>query len=120
MSQLSDMEQLRQRQERLDADIQTIAKLSVKVGKAKQVKEFHPIRRDRALALAMTPFLQAGDSAAAAEAKARASYNYGETMKELARDLEDAETVLAEWEAAKIISDSDRTQVSLEKELVRL
>jgi hypothetical protein len=120
MSQLSDHEQLRVRQERLEAACQVVAALSRKVGQAKQVIEFSPEYRKRALAKAMSPYLDDGESATAADAKGRASFNYGEELKELAQFLNDAETVKAQWEAAKVEWESCRSLLSLEKELVGL
>ena len=117
---LSDHEQLRVRQERLEAACQAVAALSRKVGQAKQIIEFDCDRRKRALAKAMQPFLDAGDGLGVAEAKGRASFNYQEEMKELGQQLNDAETVKAQWEAAKIEWESCRSLLSLEKELVGL
>jgi hypothetical protein len=118
MSQLSDHEQLRVRQERLEAACQAVAALSRKVGQAKQIIEYDGDRRKRALAKAQQPFIQ--DGLGVSEAKARASFNYQEEMKELGQQLKDAETVKAQWEAAKVEWESCRSLLSLEKELVGL
>jgi hypothetical protein len=120
MSQLSDHEQLRQRQERLEAACQAVAALSRKVGQAKQVIEYDGDRRKRALAKAMVPYLDEGRGLGVAEAKGRSSFNYSEELKELADQLRDSEAVKAQWEAAKVEWESCRSLLSLEKELVGL
>jgi hypothetical protein len=120
LSNLSDHEQLRVRQERLETACQAVAELSRKVGQAKQIIEYDGDRRKRALAKAAIPFLSEGDGIGVSDLKGRASFNYQEEMKELGQQLKDAETVKAQWEAAKVEWESCRSLLSLEKELVGL
>ncbi len=68
----------------------------------------------------MTPYLDAGESSTAADAKGRASFSYGEELKALSAQLRDAETCKAEWESARIQWESARRLLSMQKELGKM
>jgi hypothetical protein len=93
--EVSDLER------RLAEAADKLTDLSAAVGAARQIAEFNSDMRKRALAKVMTTFLDQGESAAAADAKARGSYAYGEEMKLLATHLREAETIKAEWAGAQ-------------------
>jgi hypothetical protein len=120
VSDLADSQQVYQLQKRLQDAADKLAALVPQVGKARQIIEFASDQRKRALAKAMTPYLDGGESASSAEAKARASFNYGEEMLVLAKALTKAEQTKAEWEALKVAWESSRSLLSMEKELSRL
>jgi hypothetical protein len=120
VADLTDSKELFDLQRRLAEAGDKLSRLVSAVGLARQVAEFNSDMRKRALALAMTVFLDQGESAAAAEAKARASFQYGEAMKDLAAQLRDAETTKAEWEAARIQFESCRSLLSAYKEMSKL
>src|SRR5947208_943700 len=118
-SDLADSDQVHQLQKRLEEASEKISKLVPQIGKARQIIEFNGDMRKRALAKVTTTFLDKGESASAAESQARASYSYGEEIKELSRSLADAETTRAAWDAAKTEWESVRSLLSLEKELTK-
>lgn len=90
------------------------------VGKAKAVREMHSEMCRMALADAAFPFLMAGDSASAAETKARASDGYKTKMRERFKTLEAAEAMIAQFTCAQAKWESQRTNASIEKALAGL
>lgn len=88
------------------------------VAKARQVREYDSDRRKRALSCGVSDFLKAGESATAAEHKARASDSYAQLMKEMAKDLIAAEKVIAEWAALNARFEALRSLLSVQKSLV--
>lgn len=113
----TDSHELAAIEQRLNAAAQKLASLVKPIGQARQIIEFSGDMRKAALARAMTGFLGEGESAAAADAKARASFNYGEEMKRLAHELRSAEETKAEWEATRVLWESTRSILSLHKSL---
>lgn len=89
------------------------------LGMAKTVREFSGDQRKRCLAIAALPLLKAGASAAAAEMEARGEAQYGAALKQLERDLANAETVIAQHEARRIAWESCRSILSAHKETIR-
>lgn len=102
-------------QRKLTESADTIQAMSSDVAIARQVREYDSDRRKRLLAQATAPFLNAGDSSAAAETKARASQSYADSMKELGKQLIEAEKVLASLDALKIQFEVARSLLSLQK-----
>lgn len=90
----------------------TLASMTSAVATARTIKEFSGDRRKRALAVPMREFIVAGESAAAAETKARASAIYGEALGIQQQELETAERAIAEWESARIKWESARSCLS--------
>lgn len=82
------------------------------VATARQIREFSGDRRKRALCLPMREFIVTGESAAAAETKARASAIYGEELDRQAQQLRDAELVIAGYEACRVRWESARSCLS--------
>jgi hypothetical protein len=95
-----------------------LGELTGAVAKARQIREYDSDRRKRALSCAVRDFLNEGDSATAAEHKARASESYAELMKATARDLITAEQTIAEWEAVKCRWESARSLLSVQKQIL--
>lgn len=95
-----------------------LGNMTERVAKARQIRDYDSDRRKRALSCAVVDFLKGGESAAAAEHKARASESYGEMMKARAKDLATAEIVIAEWDAEKIKWETARSLLSVQKSLV--
>lgn len=89
------------------------------LGMAKTVREFSGDFRKRCLAIAALPLLKAGASAAAAEMEARGEAQYGAALKQLEKDLANAETVIAQHEARRIAWESCRSILSAHKETIR-
>lgn len=120
VSDLSDSREIYDLEQRLQSSADKLAGMVAAVGKARQIIEFSGDQRKRALAKAMTPFLDSGESATAADAKARASFNYGEELKELTGYLREAETAKAEWEATRIQWDTARSLLSAQREMSKM
>jgi len=103
---------------RLIESSDALGRMVERVAKARQIREYDSDRRKRALSCAVASFLQTGDSATSAEHKARASEGYAELMKARGEELTLAETIIAEWEAAKIKWETARSLLSVQKSLV--
>lgn len=88
-----------------------LSAMSEEVAKAKTIREFSGDLRKRALALSTREFLET-DSAAASDTKGRASLRYGDDLKQLQKDLYEAESTLARHEAARIRWESIRSALS--------
>lgn len=89
------------------------------VGLARHVLEYDSDRRKRALARAMVPALAGGDSAAKAEAEARASEIYTKELNQLAKEHTSAEQAIVAWEAAKLQWETARSLMAMQRESVR-
>lgn len=87
---------------------------------ARQIKEFAGDRRKRALCLPMREFIVAGDTATAAETKARASAIYGEELDAQARQLTDAERTILAYEAAMVRWKSAQSLLSSLKAIAQI
>lgn len=120
VSELTDSSEVYSLEKRLSETSDAMVKMIGAIGKARQITEFSGDMRKRALAKAVTPFLDQGESAAAADAKGRGSFNYGEELKELKAQLIEAETVKAEWEALRIRFEATRSLLSAQKEMSRM
>lgn len=120
VSELTDSSEVYVLEKRLSDTADSMARITKEIGKARQIIEFAGDMRKRALAKAVTPFLDQGESAAAADAKGRASYNYGEELKGLQAQLIEAETVRAEWDSLRIQFESARSLLSAHKEMSRM
>lgn len=88
------------------------------VAKARVVRDYDSDRRKAILSSAVADFLKDGESATAAEHKARSSQTYAECMKLLRKELEAAETTVAKWEAAKLRFEAARSLLSIQKQLI--
>lgn len=104
--------------ERLIEAANRIGNLADAVAKARQVQDYDTDRRKRALSCSVMDFLSKGDSATAAEHKARASESYNESMNARASELENALVVIAQWDAEKIKWETARSLLSVQKSLV--
>lgn len=90
------------------------------VAKARQIKDFNSDQRKRVLSVAMKPFLDDGDSATAAETRARASDWHGEQLIALAAAYEEAERALVQHDANVACYDAARSLLALQRQLVGL
>lgn len=117
VSDQTDSSEIAALEKRLSETADQLAALVPDMGKAKQIIEFASDQRKRALAKAMSQWLDGGESASAAEAKGRASYVYGEELAELANQLREAETTKARWEATKCQFEACRSLLAMQREL---
>lgn len=93
-----------------------IGSLAEDVGKARTILEYSSDRRKRALALAFADAMKAGaGSAAAAEHAARASTSYRDALDAQERQDNDAEQIVAQWQAEQTKFEALRTACSLAK-----
>lgn len=88
-----------------------LAAMTEAVAKARVVREFSGDRRKRALALSVREFLK-DDTATASETKGRASELYGEALNAQAKELTEAERVVAAHDAARVRWESIRSALS--------
>lgn len=95
-----------------------LSNMSERVAKARQIRDYDNDRRKRALSCCVADFLKNGESATAAEHKARASESYAALMKQTGKDLLVAEETIAEWEAVKCRWETARSLLSIQKQIV--
>lgn len=92
-----------------------LAAMSMSLALARQVLEYSSDRRKQALAIAMKIHLDQGESAAAAECKARASDYYANKLSELAEQDRGAEEVVAKYGTTKIMWSSAQMLLAAER-----
>lgn len=110
----SDVEALQRKMARMAEDM---AILAPDVGRAKHVIQFNGDRCKQALARAMRAPLAGGDSAAKAEAEARASEPYAKELSQLSLEHKNAEEILMAWEASKIAWETARSLMAMQRQL---
>jgi hypothetical protein len=107
-------------EKRFMAAAKKIQDLSLSVGMAKTVRAYDSDRRKRILAVEVVKALKDGASSATeAEHQARASEPYQASMKRLYDELEHAEKIIAEYDAAQCAWDTSRSLLSLQRESLR-
>lgn len=94
-----------------------LSSLTPELSKARTVRDYDGDRRKRALSRSVSPYLIAGESAAAAEHKARGSEMYAKDMKRLRAEFESAEEVIARHDALRVRWESVRSLLSIQKSL---
>jgi hypothetical protein len=90
------------------------------IGDAVAIREISSDYRKKILANLMEPFIRDGDSAAAAEAKARGLKLYDEDLAAHRKDLAKAEATLARREWLKAALEAIRTTISTERSLLEM
>ena len=90
------------------------------VADAKTIKEFSNDRLKRAFSVEVAGFLEAGESAAASEHKARASKEYGTHLHDLMEQHKSALRVIEEHDALRVQFESARSILSVEKSKIGL
>lgn len=104
-----------QAQIQLQKAAKAIAEMAEQVALAEQIIEFNHDRCKQALARRVVEYLDRGDSAAAAEFRARADDLYRVEMESLALQYQDAMLVRKKDAAQKVIWESARSLLSVEK-----
>lgn len=117
---MADYSQLLASCDQMDAVVQEMERAQSSYGLACAVVEFSSDQRKAALARAMVPFLNSGESAAAADAKARACAEYGTAMTRLRTDYQQAEEARAQYFALKARWETARSRASAEKAMAML
>jgi hypothetical protein len=113
---MSDHTEVGQIQLRMMSSTKKLNDMAPSLGMAKQVREFSSDRRKQILAVEMVKAMKTEKSATAAEAIARASDLYRIAMDEQAKQLADAETVIATWQATEASFEASRSLLSMQKE----
>lgn len=112
----SDVEEL---QKRMANAVEAMGRLAADVGSAKTVLEFSSDRRKRALARGCAAALAGGESVAKAEAEARSGETYGKELAQLQKEHQAAEQIIMEWDALKLVWETCRSLLSMQRETVR-
>ncbi len=97
-----------------------LAAMADELALAKQVKEYNGDRMKRALSERVVVYLGRGESATAAEHHARADELYGVSVDALGLQYEDAMKVIEQAEAQRILWESARSLLSVEKAKLNL
>ncbi len=92
-----------------------LADMAEAIADAKQIKEYDSDRRKRALADVVAGLLEMGESAAAAEHKARASKGYGDELSKLSLQYREALRVIEKADAQRVLWESARSLLSVER-----
>ena len=92
--------------------------LQENIGEAMAIREISSDYRKRILCRLMDPFIRDGDSAAAAEIKARALKAYDEEIAKHHKDLAWSESKLARKDWLKVALEAIRSKISLQKSLL--
>lgn len=109
-----DIHDINRMTQELETASTEIAGMADAVGKAKQIREWDSERRKVALAKHVAPLLSKM-AVSAAEHSARAGDPYINLIKILQRELLDAETTIAKYEAIKTRWESVRSIMSMQK-----
>jgi hypothetical protein len=117
---LTDQDTILQAQAQLNRCALDMAALASDVADSKTIKEFSNDRLKRAFSVEVERFLSSGDSAAAAEHKARASAQYGAHLQDLMGQHKDALRVIEKYDALKIQFEAARSLLSVEKAKIGL
>ena len=108
-------------QERMLESLRAIQEMTSEIGVARTAREYNGDLRKRALARAMAAPLAGGESAAKAEAEARAADGYGKELDALAKQLTAAEQTVALYDAHKLAWNSAQSLIAnAREELKRL
>src|SRR5215472_10187924 len=113
---MSDFSEIGVIQKKLMDATNRIYSMSGSVGQARQVREYDSDRRKNLLAKHSRASINAGESAAASEAIARANPAYLAEFNALAAQRESAERLIANWEAMHVLYEAARSMLSMKKE----
>lgn len=116
---VADWSDIASLQKRMSESVTALAGLAGDVGLAKHVIEYDSDRRKRALARAMAAPLAGDSSVSKAEAEARASESYSKEMMQLGKEHAAAAQTIQEWDAIKLVWETCRSLISMQKESVR-
>lgn len=97
-----------------------LAAMSMELALAKQLKEYDSDRRKQALAVAMKVFLDSGESAAAAECKARAGDYYANKLAELGEQYKSALQTIEKADATRVLFEAARSLLSVERAKINI
>ena len=111
----ADDSTIRGAQAQLQKAALALAAMADDLALAKQVKEYNGDRMKRALSERVVEYLSRGDTATAAEHKARADELYHVKADSLALQYQDSMQIIERADAQRILWESARSLLSLEK-----
>jgi hypothetical protein len=111
----TDSDTLRQAESQLNRAALELGGMAQSVADAKVVKEYNSDRLKRAFSEAVVDFLDAGDSAAAAEHRGRAHGAYKHQMDVLRQEYQTALRIIEKWDATKAKFEAARSVLSTER-----
>lgn len=114
-SDLTDSDTIFRAQKQMQTAAKALAEMSESIADARQIKEYDSDRRKRALADVVSVLLDSGESAAAAEFKARASKSYGDALIQLGVQYREAMRAIEKAEAQRVLFEAARSLLSCEK-----
>ncbi len=117
---ISDWQDVTDLQRRMTEAVDSINAMAGDVGMAKHVIEYDSDRRKKALSRAMLPALMGGDSAAKAEATARASELYSRELEVLGKEHVIAMQTVSEFEALKLLWQTAQSLLAMQRESAKL
>ncbi len=106
---------IRNAQAQLQRCAKALEAMANDVADAKQVKEFSHDRCKRALSVTVAQFLETGESAAAAEHKARGSTTYGTALHDLGEQYKAAMRVIEAQEAQRALFQAAQSLLAVER-----
>ncbi len=106
-------------EQRLRSCSKRLHQLSPQVGAAKQIRQYDTDRRKNLLAKYVVRALKEGHSATAAEAYGRSDEAYQVALEAIAAQYEQAEKVIAEWDAEQASFEAARSLLSMAKETLK-
>lgn len=113
-------EEIKDIEKKMQECITRMRSLTVKVGMARQIKEFATDQRRNILASVQMPYIARGESVAGSEISARANPLYLEKLKVLEKNYADACATIAEWEAVFARFEACRSLLSMAKQTLAL
>lgn len=100
--------------------VDEMQRIAPEIGMAKHVLQYNSDRCKQALARAMRAALAGGESAAKAEAEARASEGYAKELSQLSIEHKMAQQTVMEWEAAKLTWSTCQSLLAMQRELAKI
>ena len=119
-SEMTSSDTISQAQRQMQKAALELVVMSNDFADSKQIIAYDSDRRKQALAASVNIFLDSGESAAAAEYRARGGIPYAENLTALAAQYNAALRVIEKYEATKILWESSRSLLSVEKAKIGL
>lgn len=109
-----------QAQAQLQRAAKALEAMAESLADARQILEYDSDRRKRALSDVVAVLLDSGESATAAEFKARASKSYGDALIQLGVQYRESRRVVEKYEAQKILFQAAQSLLAMERAKVSM
>jgi len=106
-------------QQRMIEAVEAMQQMADDMGRASHVSAYDSDRRKKALSRAMAAPLAGGESAAKAEALARADAVYAKEFDQLAKEHLAAEQTVSDWTAKKLVWQTCQSLLAMQRETVK-